>query len=805
MGGADGSILFTQFLYELILCLPAPVDEQSGKDGVLRSILHMGHHAGIEGRDLESGMHFAGGRSRHKKRNGHATLFHLLCHQTHFVEGGENEAGKNDHVRLLLFRRIHDFSAGAHDPQINNGVIIALEHQSGDVFPDVVHIPVDRGNDDLPRAYRVPRALFRLDGGHEDAYGLFHHPGAFDDLREEHPALPEKDADLLHALHEGAFDDLHRVGILFQSFLHIAFHELVLPFGEKIRDAFFQGKFPPLLLPFRCGRSAFCGGLLAVFFPDLDQFFRGVRGKIEHDGRRRLPQFLREFFVRNKSGGIHDAHIEAVFHGMMEKDAVDGLPHRIVPPEGEGDVADAAADVGQRHSLMDLPDRFEEILRIVRVFRKPRADGEDVGVENDVLSGETEFFRKERVRPAADFHPPGDRIRLSLFVAGQHQKRRAVRADKGSLLQKGLLPLLQGKGVDHALPLHAFEARFDDLPAGGVDHEGDFGYIRFGNGETEKVRHLLFRIQKGVVHIHVDDLRPFGDLGPDDLERFVVLFLPDEVEELFASRHVGPLPDVGKGTRFRQLQHIQSGKTEVFFHRRRFPGRHPLDRLGDGLDMGGGRAAAAAYDVHDPLLGEGAEDLRHFLRSLGVIALRVGKPRIGVGAGENGRPFGKLPDMGFHFRGPKSAVETDGKEVSRVGKALEESLRALSGKHSPGSIRNRPGKHHGHGNAPGLCRLGDPHDRRLGVEGVEDGFDENKIRAAVQKPQRGKVVGFPQFVEGDIPCGGIVGIRREGSRPSRGAHAARHEPGSPVLCGELVGAGAGHLGAGLVDVVGETG
>jgi hypothetical protein len=77
---------------------------------------------------------------------------------------------------------------------------------------------------------------------------------------------------------------------------------------------------------------------------------------------------------------------------VVEKDRVDGLAHRVVPPEGERDVGDAprGPDVGEGST--DLPYGLYVVHPVGVVLVDARGDGEHVGVEDDVLRRKLNLF-----------------------------------------------------------------------------------------------------------------------------------------------------------------------------------------------------------------------------------------------------------------------------------------------------------------------------------------------------------------------------------------------------------------------------
>ena len=89
------------------------------------------------------------------------------------------------------------------------------------------------------------------------------------------------------------------------------------------------------------------------------------------------------------------------------------LAHDVVPAEGEREVRDPARDERARASLLQQRDRLDERLREGCVLLDPRGDGEDVGVEDDVLGRETRRLNEQVVRAAEDLDLALDRLRLA--------------------------------------------------------------------------------------------------------------------------------------------------------------------------------------------------------------------------------------------------------------------------------------------------------------------------------------------------------------------------------------------------------
>ena len=71
-------------------------------------------------------------------------------------------------------------------------------------------------------------------------------------------------------------------------------------------------------------------------------------------------------------------------------------------------------------------------------------------------------------------------------------------------------------------------------------------------------------------------------------------------------------------------------------------------------------------------------------------------------------------------------------------------------------------------------------DRGLRVQGVEDGLDEENVRAAVDEASDLLAIGDAEFVEADRAEAGIVDVRREGRRSIRRTQRASDEAAASV-------------------------
>src|SRR5690606_10716577 len=262
------------------------------------------------------------------------------------------------------------------------------------------------------------------------------------------------------------------------------------------------------------------------------------------------------------------------------------------------------------------------------------------------------------------------------------------------------------------------------------------------------------------------------------------LFL-DQPQELGGAGDVGTLAHVDEqgvlvnGESFQARQphgrlDLRDGAGRVFG----YPGSHRLDVLGS-------TAAAAADNVQKARLGELFDNLRHFLGGLVVFAKLVGQPGVRVGADIKRRFGGQLFNIGTQQIRTQGTVQADA-DGARVSHGVQEGFRGLSGQGASGCVGNGSGDHDRQfGAAIPEVFLG-CENGSLGVEGVENGFDQDDVGTTVDQPFDGLVIVFHQLVKAGVTEAGVVHAggnwRRAGGRPD----GARYKAGA-------VGLGRHHL------------
>ena len=200
----------------------------------------------------------------------------------------------------------------------------------------------------------------------------------------------------------------------------------------------------------------------------------------------------------------------------------------------------------------------------------------------------------------------------------------------------------------------------------------------------------------------------------------------------------------------------------------------------DGPDVRRGRAAAAADEVERPRIDEFRQDARGLRRLLVIAAERVGQARVGIAGHEHVRDARQLLEVRPQLLRAQGAVEADA-ERPGVAHARPEGLHRLTGQGPPGGIRDGAADHDRQPEAEFLEDPLDREDGRLGVEGVEDGLDEQHVGAALDQTVCGIGVRRHELVPGDAACPRIVHVRRQRCGPGRGTQGTCHETRPPWL------------------------
>ena len=624
--------------------------------------------------DLHRGVHAARGGAADQERHFEALPLHLGGDVAHFVERRRDQAGQPDDVGLFGDRRLQDFLRRHHDAEIDDVVIVALEHDADDVLADVVHVALDGGQHDLAVRRNVRAAvLVLLHVRHQIGDGLLHHARRFHHLRQEHPARAEQVADDVHAVHQRAFDHGERTRQLVARFLDVGFDEIGDAVHQRVRQ-------PLLHRPFAPGEIGFLLFLAvaAMAFGERQQPLGGVGAAIEHDVFAGLAQFRIEIVIDRDLAGIDDAHIHAGFDGVIEEHRMHRLAHRFVAAERERQVRDAAGNMRVRQVRPDPARRLDEGDAVAVVLVHAGGDGKDVRIEDDVLRRKADAVDQNVVGARGDRLLLLERVGLARFVERHDHDGGAVAAHQLGVADEGVLAFLERDRIDHGLALHAFQPGLDHREFRGIDHHRHAGDVGLRRDQIEERGHRLFGIEQALVHIDVDDLRAVLDLIARDGKRGGIIAGGDELAEPRRAGDVGALADIHEWNFRRQREGFEPGEPQPRRDLRDFARRLAGHGAGDGADVLRRRAAAAADDVDQAGRGEFVDQRRHDLGPLVVTAEFVGQSGIGIGADQGVGDAGEFGDVRAHFLGAERAVEAD-RQRRGVRDRIPERFRRLPG------------------------------------------------------------------------------------------------------------------------------
>jgi len=211
---------------------------------------------------------------------------------------------------------------------------------------------------------------------------------------------------------------------------------------------------------------------------------------------------------------------------MVEKDRVNRLTDRIISAEGERDVRNPSRDECVGEGILDRARCLDVVDGILIVRFDTSRDREDVRIEDDILRREADACQ-DLVGAGADPGPAFESVSLPLIIESHHDCGSPVPADRTCAARELVFPFLQADRVDDSLTLEALQPRFDPLPVRRVDHDGNAGDVGFCGNEVQESNHRFFAVKHGFIHVDVDHLSSACDLIARDLERLLILRVPN--------------------------------------------------------------------------------------------------------------------------------------------------------------------------------------------------------------------------------------------------------------------------------------
>src|SRR5215208_6222075 len=287
--------------------------------------------------DLDGRVRLGGCSPADEQRYVEAFALHLFSIVDHLVQRRCYKAGEPDGVSAFLPGGLKDHRGRHHYAEVYDLEVVALQHDPDDVLPDVVYIALDGGHYDgaVRLAGLASLLLYKRD---EVGDGLLHHSGALYDLRQEHPARSEQVPDDVHPVHKRAFDHIERTPGLEARLLRVLLDELGHALDQRVLEPLLDRPAPPFSLLLVRYRVA----TVAVPLRQGKQAFGRVGTAIQDNVLDGLAQVFFNLVVDGELARVHYAHCQACLNGVVEEVCVGCVQHRVVAPERERDVRDAA-------------------------------------------------------------------------------------------------------------------------------------------------------------------------------------------------------------------------------------------------------------------------------------------------------------------------------------------------------------------------------------------------------------------------------------------------------------------------------
>ena len=218
---------------------------------------------------------------------------------------------------------------------------------------------------------------------------------------------------------------------------------------------------------------------------------------------------------------------------MIEEHRVHCLPDRVISTERERQVAHSSAHPGKGEVCLNIFSGFDVINCIVIVLLDACGDGQDIGIDEDVLRRETGFLRQQTVRSVSHLPAFFEGGSLSLLVKEHHHRGSAVAPHQPGFLQEILLTLLQADGVDNRFALYALQPCLQHLPLRRIDHDGKLRDVRLAHQYVDEPSHGCGAVNHGIIHAYVNHLCATLHLVTRHIERCREIPLADQPRELY--------------------------------------------------------------------------------------------------------------------------------------------------------------------------------------------------------------------------------------------------------------------------------
>jgi hypothetical protein len=190
-----------------------------------------------------------------------------------------------------------------------------------------------------------------------------------------------------HSRHQHPIDHLNGRTVFFIGLQRIRLDVRRHPLHQPMYHPLLDRPFAPGVV--RRDATAAARGLGRMRLGPGRQPLRRIRPPVQHHILAQNQQFRFDIVIDPQHRRIDDPHLHSRPRGVVEKDRVHRLPHRVVAPEREREVAHPAAHPHPRTVGLDPSRGLDKRPPVVVVFLDPGRHGQDIRVEDDVFGRET--------------------------------------------------------------------------------------------------------------------------------------------------------------------------------------------------------------------------------------------------------------------------------------------------------------------------------------------------------------------------------------------------------------------------------
>ena len=544
-----------------------------------------------------------------------AALVQFLDHDGHLLGRTDQQRRQTNGVGTHFERFFDDGIDRDLLAQVIDGVAVVGQNRVDQVFADVVHVAIDRGEDHfaLAGAFEPVEVTLQM------RYGLLHDLGTLQHKGQNQLPCAEQIAHLLHrrqqhvvehghgleALRRCAFG-VHRGRDGVAQLQAVRREPLLHGFFDVGLDAFF---FAVQDFPVQTLVDGHAGGRIDDFFfvtrsvrlVELDVAGQGVFAFGENQIFAEFTLVLGNLGIWADMARIDNRGVEPSSHGVEQKDRVQRCPG--MRRDAEAQIADAQGRKAAGDVFFDQADAVEGLDRSAAQFFLAGGDGESEHVEDQRLGRHPKLLAGDGGQALGDLELALGRMRHARLVDGHRHRRRAVAGNEGHDFVDFLTAAtLERYRVDDGAARVACQGCLEHVLLGGVDDEGKFNV----HGEFFDQRHHLFAFVAALGHGHTDieHVRAAVDLFAGHFEHTVVVVVDEQAFDFARAQRIDALADHGQRAVLLQCRRADARRDAGdVFDITHHGGDIATQMLAQFGDVGRARAAAATDDA-DTVFGD---------------------------------------------------------------------------------------------------------------------------------------------------------------------------------------------------------